>query len=122
MQKTNDDTFENLEVWQDAIELAARVYELFRDCRDFGFRAQIQDAAVSVSNNIAEGYERDSNAELIRFLFIAKGSCGEVRSQTYVAGRVKLLTDTDAALLISDAKRLSRRLMKFIHARRVKFD
>ena len=122
MQKTNDDTFENLDVWQDAIELAARVYELFRDCRDFGFRGQIQDAAVSVSNNIAEGYERDSNAELIRFLFIAKGSCGEVRSQTYVAGRVKLLTDNDAASLISDAKKLSKRIMRFIQVRREKFD
>lgn len=107
MKKTNDDTFENLEVWQEAIDLAARVYELFRDCRDFGFRGQ--------------GYERDSNAELIRFLFIAKGSCGEVRSQTYVAGRVKLLTDANAALLISDAKRLSSASLKF-HVRRAKFD
>ena len=122
MQKANDDTFENLQVWQDAIELAARVYELFRDCRDFGFRGQIQDAAVSVSNNIAEGYERDSNAEFIRFLFIAKASCGEVRSQTYVAGRVKLLTEADAASLIFDAKRLSKRIMKFIQVRREKFD
>jgi hypothetical protein len=46
----NDDTFENLEVWKEAIELAARVYELFRECKDWGFRGQIQDAVVSVSN------------------------------------------------------------------------
>ncbi len=117
----NDDTFENLEVWQDAIELAGRVYELFRDCRDFGFRSQIQNAAVSISNNIAEGYERDSNQEFIRFLFIAKGSCGEVRSQTYVARRVKLMSDDNADNLIRDAKRLSKRISRFIAIRREKF-
>ena len=117
----NDDTFENLEVWQDAIELAARVYELFQECRDFGFRGQIQNAAVSVSNNIAEGYERDSNQEFIRFLFIAKGSCGEVRSMAYLARRVKLLSDDDAESLIRDAKRLSKRIASFIKVRREKF-
>lgn len=117
----NDDTFENLDVWRDAIELATRVYELFRDCKDWGFRGQIQDAAVSVSNNIAEGYERHSNTELIRFLFIAKGSCGEVRSQGYVAHRVKLLDEADATALIAEAKRLSKRIMRLIEARRNKF-
>lgn len=121
-QEMNDDTFDNLEVWQDAIELAARVYELFGDCRDYGFRNQIQEAAVSVSNNIAEGYERDSNQEFIRFLFIAKGSCGEVRSQTHLALRVKLLRPEQAAPLIADAKRLSKRIARFIAVRREKFD
>ena len=117
----NDDTFENLEIWQDAIELAARVYELFCECRDFGFRSQIQNAAVSISNNIAEGYERDSNQEFIRFLFIAKGSCGEVRSQTYVARRVRLLSDVDGNSMIREAKRLSKRIARFIKVRREKF-
>src|SRR5437764_1424024 len=110
----NDDTFENLEVWKEAIELAARVYELFRESRDFAFRDQILRAAASVSNNIAEGYERDSNAEFVRFLFIAKGSCGEVRSQAYLARRVKLLADDHAGALIADAKRLSKRIMRLI--------
>ena len=117
----NDNTFENLEVWQDAIELAVRVYELFRECRDFGFRSQIQNAAVSISNNIAEGYERDSNQEFIRFLFIAKGSCGEVRSQSCIARRVGLLGGDDADRLIWDAKRLSKRMTRFIAVRREKF-
>jgi four helix bundle protein len=119
--KMDDDTFENLEIWQDAFELAAHVYELFRDCRDFGFRDQIRNAASSVSNNIAEGYERDSNQEFIRFLFIAKGSCGEVRSQSYLARRVGLLPDTEALALVVEAKRLSRRIMKLIQTRRRDF-
>jgi four helix bundle protein len=118
----NDDTFENLEVWKDAIELAALVYEYFQGCRNFGFRDQIQRASVSISNNIAEGYERDSNTEFIRFLFIAKGSCGEVRSQTVLARRVKLISEAGATVLIKDAKRLSKRIMRLIEARREKFD
>ena len=117
----SEDTFENLEVWQEAIELAAKVYDLLRECRDFGFRDQIQEASVSVSSNIAEGYERDSNAEFIRFLVIAKGSCGEVRSQAYLARRVKLLPEKESDALIDDAKRLSRRLARFIAVRREKF-
>lgn len=117
----NDDTFENLEVWKEAVELAVRVYELFRECRDFEFRGQIQAAAVSVSSNIAEGYERSSNAEFIRFLDIARGSCGEVRSQAYVAWRVKLLKDADAPALIADAKRLSKRIARLMEVRRKDF-
>lgn len=119
--KLNDDTFENLEVWRDAIELAAAVYKAFKECRDWEFRGQIQAAAASISNNIAEGYERDSNAEFIRFLFIAKGSCGEVRSQAYLAKRVGLLEASNAADLVDAAKRLSRRIMRFIQVRREKF-
>lgn len=118
----NDDTFENLEVRQEAIELAARVYAHFRECKDWGFRGQIQDTAVSVSNNIAEGYERSSNAEFIRFLDIARGSCGEVRSQTHVAMRVKLLSDDAGKPLIADAKRLSKRIARLMEVRRKDFN
>jgi four helix bundle protein len=118
----NDDTFENLEVWREAVELAAQVYGRFRSCRDFAFRDQIQRAALSISSNIAEGYERDSNADFIRFLFIAKASCGEVRSQAYVAARVNLLSIEDALSLVADAKRLSKRIKRLIEVRREKFE
>ncbi|MES2694999.1 MAG: four helix bundle protein [Verrucomicrobiota bacterium] len=117
----NDDTFENLEVWKEAIELGAQVYELFRECKDWEFRGQIQRAAVSISNNIAEGYERSSNAEFIRFLDIARGSCGEVRSQAYLGLRVKLLSEQNAHPLIADAKRLSKRIARLMEVRRKDF-
>ncbi|HEY5551024.1 MAG TPA: four helix bundle protein [Opitutaceae bacterium] len=117
----NDDTFENLEVWKEAIELAVRVYHLFQMCKDFEFRGQIQSAAMSISNNIAEGYERSSNAEFIRFLDIARGSCGEVRSQTYVAPRIGHLREVDARALRVDAKRLSKRIAYLIEVRRRDF-
>jgi four helix bundle protein len=116
-----DDTFENLEVWKDGIELAAKVYERLRECRDYGFRSQMQEASVSVPSNIAEGYERDTNAEFVRFLVIAKGSCGEVRSQAHLARRIKLLPEPAADELIGRARRLSKRLARFIAVRRENF-
>src|SRR3954469_3332778 len=113
-----DDTFENLEVWQEAVDLAVLVYANFKECRDFAFRGQLQEAAVSVSNNIAEGYERSSNAESVRFLDIARGSCREGRSQTYVAIRVRLLSEESGKGQISNAKRLSKRIARLMEVRR----
>ena len=82
-------TLEELWVWQQARQMVADVYRDFgRESpaeRDYAFRRQLQSAAVSVMNNIAEGFERKSSAEFHRFLDIAKGSCGEVRSMYYVA-------------------------------------
>jgi four helix bundle protein len=72
--------FEEILAWQKAKELTKEVYIIFGESKDFGFRDQIQRAAVSVMNNIAEGFERKSNKEFKYFLFVAKGSCGEVRS------------------------------------------
>jgi len=77
--------FENIIVWQKSIELAKIVYIKFRECKDFGFRDQTQRAVVSISNNIAEGFEKGTNKDFKKFLFIAKGSCGEVRSMMYLA-------------------------------------
>jgi len=80
--------FEDLAVWQKARELTNVVYVLTNDsqfARDFGLRDQIRKAAVSVMSNIAEGFERGGDAAFARFLAIAKGSCGEVRCQLYIA-------------------------------------
>lgn len=75
--------FEDLPVWQAAIELAKKVYDLTRDrffAQPGDLCGQLRRASLSVSNNIAEGFERGSTAELLAFLYIARGSCGEVRS------------------------------------------
>ena len=80
--------FEEIEAWQLGRELTRKVYEATRTgafARDFGLRDQIQRASVSVTSNIAEGFERRSPAEFARFLLIARGSAGEVRSQLYAA-------------------------------------
>ena len=79
--------FEELECWKLARELANSVYALTRQermSRDYGFVDQIRRASVSVMNNIAEGHERGSNKDFVKFLYIARGSAGEVRNMLYV--------------------------------------
>jgi four helix bundle protein len=85
--------FEDILSWQKGIDLTVDIYNIFKSHRDFGFKDQIQRAVLSIPNNIAEGYERKSNKEFKQFLFIAKGSAGEVRSMLYVANRLKYITD-----------------------------
>lgn len=72
------ESFEELVIWQESRELVTIVYNVFEKSKDYSFKDQIQRASVSVMNNISEGFERGSNAEFIRFLFISKASAGEV--------------------------------------------
>ena len=74
-------SFEDLEIWKKAVALSVKVYEVLKDTRDFGLKDQMTRAAVSIASNIAEGAERDSKAEFVRFLHIAKGSAAELRTQ-----------------------------------------
>jgi four helix bundle protein len=81
-------TFEEIESWKKARILVRRVYEVTRGgsfSRDYGLRDQIRRASISIPSNIAEGFERGGSGEFIQFLGVAKGSCGEVRSQIYTA-------------------------------------
>ncbi len=80
--------FEDLKVWNAAREVANLIYDASDGddfSRDFALRNQIRRASISIISNIAEGFERDGNKEFRNFLSIAKGSCGEVRSQLYIA-------------------------------------
>lgn len=113
--------FEDLIVWQLAIELAVAVYLTFETSRDFSLKNQIQRAVISISSNIAEGYERGSNKEFIQFLYYAKGSCGEVRSQTELALRINLLNPAQAGPLLASARLLSGKLGAYIKLRETKF-
>ena len=76
--------FENLEVWKRAVRFSAVLYRGLRDLKDYGFKDQLTRAGLSVASNIAEGMERDSVADRIRHLTIARSSCGEARTQIYV--------------------------------------
>jgi four helix bundle protein len=102
--------FEDLEVWQEARRLTQTIYRITkteRFSKDFALRDQIQRAAVSVMSNIAEGFERGGNQEFIQFLYVAKASCGEVRSQIYVAFDQNYLSKPDSEESIIDFRRLS---------------
>ncbi len=80
--------FEDIEAWKRSREVTKKIYELSSTgefAKDFSLKDQMRRSAVSIMSNIAEGFERDGNKEFINFLSIAKGSCGEARSQPYVA-------------------------------------
>lgn len=83
--------FEDIIAWQKAEELTILIYKLFKFNKEYAFKDQIQRASVSIMNNIAEGFERRSNKELKNFLFISKGSSGEVRSMAYLANKLNYL-------------------------------
>lgn len=84
-------TFEDLLVWQKAVDLTIEIYTVMAYVNDFGFKNQIQRASMSISNNLAEGFERGSDRDFKRFLYIAQGSCSEVKSMLYVANRLNYL-------------------------------
>jgi four helix bundle protein len=86
-------SFEDLVAWQKAQDLAVVIYREFKDSKDFSFKDQICRAAVSISNNIAEGFDRNSKKEFVRFLYIAKGSCAEVKSMMFLAYRLNYSLD-----------------------------
>jgi len=109
--------FEDIEAWQRARQLANEVYDVSDEgpfARDFGLRDQVRRAGVSALSNIAEGFERDSPAEFIRFLTIAKGSVGELRAQLYIAADRAYLTPQQFQHLCGEATRVSRMLAGLI--------
>ena len=88
--------FEDLPIWQDARVLAKDIYRISSTdqfSKDYRFCGQIRAAIGSVMDNIAEGFERENNKEFIQFLYFAKGSCGEVRSQLHRAKDVEFISD-----------------------------
>jgi four helix bundle protein len=118
--------FEDLKAWQSARELTKVVYGITARpdfSRDFGLRDQIRRAAVSVLSNIAEGFERDGNKEFLQFLHIAKGSCGEVRAQLYVALDQTYIDDEQFQQAHAKATEISRMiagLIKYLNQTEIK--
>ena len=110
-------SFEDLPVWKDAIELAVRVFALTaRPCLrgHAGTRSQLENAVVSISNNIAEGFERGTTQELLTFLYISRGSAGEVRSMLHLIDRLPQFMDFKFE--ISDLKSRSASISRQLRA------
>jgi four helix bundle protein len=110
-------SFEDLPVWQKARELGVSIYQATNGGqfkKDYGLKDQIQRAAVSVSSNIAEGFERGSKREFIQFLYIAKSSCGELRSQLFIAKDLVYLNNADSETLINSAYNTSKQISGLI--------
>jgi four helix bundle protein len=108
--------FEEILAWQKSKDLTLNIYRLFLESRDFGFRDQIQRASVSIMNNIAEGFERQTNKEFRQFLYIAKGSCAEVKSMLYLALELSYLNSKEYNSLIDDSVEVSKMLTGLIRS------
>ena len=106
--------FEDIIAWQKSKGLTVKVYSLFSKSKDFGFNNQIQRASVSIMNNIAEGFERKGNKEFSHFLYISKGSCGEVRSMLYLAKDLNKITEKDFRILFNLSVEISKILSGLI--------
>jgi four helix bundle protein len=122
------ETFEDLEVWKRGCALAVEVHVALAESKDFALRNQMERASLSIPSNIAEGAERDSTPDYIKFLRYSKGSCGELRTQLYVSERVRQRLGAPSLegsrVMIQETKELSRMLQGLINSllRRLKKD
>ncbi len=113
--------FEDLQVWKEAMQLAVDVYKALATCKDYGLRDQMQRSAVSIPSNIAEGFERSSNKEYIHFLYISKGSCGELRTQIYIATEIAVFEKSFGKELVERTRKISAMLYNLIKTRKERF-
>lgn len=110
--------FEEMEVWQHAMQLCSLIYEMSASGnlnKDYSLRDQLRKSAISVPSNIAEGYERDSKRQMIYFLVIAKGSCGELRTQLHLAKNLGYIEEVTYENLLEKCESVSKQLKGFIN-------
>ena len=119
MHRKKVQKFEDLICWQEARIFNRDLFSTIRNCKEFFYRNQILRASLSVTSNIAEGFEKSkkSNKDYVRFLYIAKASCGEVRSQLYLGMDTELISIDSGNTLIGHCKRISYLINQLILAR-----
>lgn len=105
--------FENLQIWNQAIDLYCEIHKQFAKSRDWDLKSQILRASLSISANIAEGHDSGYDAEYLRFLLIAKRSCAEVRSLLHAAKRTGAVDPTTAKQLIENSRLLSVKIYRY---------
>ncbi len=103
-------SFEDLEVWQRARVLVREVYQSTEPFKEWSLRDQMRRAAVSIASNIAEGAERNANAEFQHFIGIAKGSAAELRTQVYLAMDLGLIANDAGLRMVEETKLLGAKL------------
>lgn len=110
-------SFEELEVWKRACRLAVDIYQATAELSPYSLRDQRQRAALSIPSNIAEGYERDSSKDFLRFLRIAKGSAAELRTQLYSARKLECLPDEFVDRSLNETKEIGAMTQGLVRAR-----
>jgi four helix bundle protein len=111
-------SYEDLDVWKRSVRLSVALYQQTKELRDFGFRDQLTRSGLSIPSNIAEGFERDGHAEIDRFLTIAKGSAGELRTQILIGIEAGFLDQTAGRQWADEAQQLGRMLAALIKRHR----
>lgn len=107
-------SFRSLLVWQKASDFSIEVYKTFLGTKDYSFRDQIQRAALSIPNNIAEGHARRSDKAFRNFLYIAKGSAAEVESMLLIATKLKYISEGQQMKLVGQVQEVAKLLAGFI--------
>jgi len=118
---TKVEKFEDLMVWHNAVDLSVEVCNTLKNCKDYSIKDQMVRSSISVPSNIAEGFERQYNKEFIHFLFIAKGSAGELRTQLLIAFKLGFLNEVRFNELPDQNRKVSSQLFNLIKTRKEKF-
>ncbi|MBL9117729.1 MAG: four helix bundle protein [Verrucomicrobiaceae bacterium] len=108
--------FEDLEVWKRAARVAVEIFNLVEPFKLFALKDQMARSAISIPSNIAEGAERDSDKEFVRFLRIAKGSAAELRTQLYLAARANIIPTETSNILTTELKQIGSMLQGLIRS------
>lgn len=108
--------FEDLDIWTRSVRLSVELYKHFANTNDCGFRDQITRSGLSIPSNIAEGSERGSKKDFIRFLQYSKGSCGELRTQVYIGIDIGYISQEQGRVWIHETRELSAMLVGLIHS------
>ncbi len=106
--------FEDLIVWQEGVKLSCDIYRAFSNSREYAIKDQIIRSSISIPSNVAEGFERQSDKEFVRFLYYAKGSSGELRTQLYIANQLFLIDETVCKEAIVRSRRISGMIQNLI--------
>jgi len=109
-------SFEEIIAWQKAQAYAVDIYSTFANNKDYSFKDQICRASVSISNNIAEGFDRGSKADFRRFLFISLSSCSETKSMLYLANRLNYIDEKCKTEYITKANEISKIIRGLINS------
>lgn len=119
-------TFEDLDVWKRGCNLTVEVHAALAESKDFALRNQMERASLSIPSNIAEGCERDSTPDFIKFLRYSKGSCGELRTQLYIAEKLRKRLGAPpmegSRDMIQETRELSRMIQGLINSLKRRLD
>ena len=103
-----------MDIWKRASKIRSEIYLYFKECKDYGFKDQITRSALSVPSNIAEGVEKTSDKDTIKFLDIARGSIAEIQTQIYIGMKIEYIDTKSGNSWINEYEEISKMITSFI--------